>query len=80
MVPRIVAAVKFPVLASGGMPPGPGCLRRSPWGPRGSNGHPFVATAEARAHDAYKQALASATPGDTMIIKRTLGMPGRVLA
>ena len=57
-------------------------LRAAGVGPGGEvvvQANTFVATAEAQAHDAYKQALAAAAPGDTMIIKRTLGMPGRVL-
>jgi len=40
----------------------------------------FVATVEARASVAYKQALAAATPEGTMLIKRSIGQPGRVLA
>jgi len=39
----------------------------------------FVATAEARAHPAYKQALVAAAPEQTMLIKRSIGQPGRVL-
>ncbi len=39
----------------------------------------FVATQEAQAHRAYKQALLEAAPEDTMLIKRSLGQPGRVL-
>jgi len=39
----------------------------------------FVASIEAQAHAAYKQALTTAQPADTMLIKRSLGMPGRVL-
>ena len=80
MVPRVVAAVRIPVLASGGIATGAGLLAALALGAEGVEmGTRFVATAEAHAHDAYKQALAAAAPGDTMIIKRTLGMPGRVL-
>ena len=80
MVPRVVAAVKIPVLASGGIATGAGLLAALALGAEGVEmGTRFVATAEAQAHAAYKQALAAAAPGDTMIIKRTLGMPGRVL-
>ncbi|WP_174890531.1 nitronate monooxygenase family protein [Roseicella sp. DB1501] len=80
MVPRTVAAVRIPVLASGGIATGAGLLAALALGAEGVEmGTRFVATAEAQAHAAYKQALAAAAPGDTMIIKRSLGMPGRVL-
>src|SRR4051812_10999692 len=80
MVPRTVAAVKIPVLASGGIATGAGLLAALALGAEGVEmGTRFVATAEAHAHSAYKQALAAAGPTDTMIIKRSLGMPGRVL-
>ena len=39
----------------------------------------FVATREARAHPGYKAALAAAGPADTVVVKRSLGIPGRVL-
>lgn len=81
MVPRTVAAVKIPVLASGGIATGAQMLAALALGAEGVEmGTRFVASTEARAHDTYKQALAAAQPADTMIIKRTLGMPGRVLA
>ena len=81
MVPRVVAAVKIPVLASGGIATGAGLLAALALGAEGVEmGTRFVATDEAQAHPAYKQALADAGPQDTMLIKRSLGMPGRVLA
>ncbi len=81
MVPRVVAAVRIPVLASGGIATGAGLLAALALGAEGVEmGTRFVATDEAQAHPAYKQALADAAPQDTMLIKRSLGMPGRVLA
>lgn len=81
MVPRVVAAVKIPVLASGGIASGAGLLAALALGAEGVEmGTRFVATEEAQAHPAYKQALAAAEPANTMLIKRSLGMPGRVLA
>lgn len=81
MVPRTVAAVKIPVLASGGIATGAGLLAALALGAEGVEmGTRFVASAEAQAHANYKQALVMAAPTDTMLIKRTLGMPGRVLA
>ena len=80
MVPRTVAAVKIPVLASGGIATGAGLLAALALGAEGVEmGTRFVASAEAVAHANYKQALVGAVPGDTMLIKRSLGMPGRVL-
>ncbi len=81
MVPRVVDAVKIPVLASGGIADGRGLLAALALGAEGVEmGTRFVATVEAQAHAAYKSALASARPEDTMIIKRTMGQPGRALA
>jgi enoyl-[acyl-carrier protein] reductase II len=80
MVPRVVAAVSIPVLASGGIATGAGLLAALALGADGVEmGTRFVATPEAHAHDAYKQALAAAQPAETMLIKRSLGQPGRVL-
>jgi enoyl-[acyl-carrier protein] reductase II len=40
----------------------------------------FIATQECvHAHETYKEALLQATETDTVIIKKTLGTPGRVL-
>jgi NADH:quinone reductase (non-electrogenic) len=81
MVPRVVSAVRIPVLASGGIADGRGLLAALALGAEGVEmGTRFVATTEARAHENYKQALAGARPEDTRIIKRSLGIPGRVLA
>lgn len=80
MVPRVVRAVSIPVLASGGIADGAGLLAALALGAEGVEmGTRFVASAEARAHPAYKQALVEAQPGDTAIIKRSLRQPGRVI-
>ncbi len=80
MVPRVVAAVKIPVLASGGIADGRGMLAALALGAEGVEmGTRFVATHEARAHEAYKQALAHSLPDDTTLIKRSIGQPGRAL-
>ncbi|MDB5413417.1 MAG: 2-nitropropane dioxygenase [Rubritepida sp.] len=80
MVPRVVRAVAIPVLASGGIASGAGLLAALALGAEGVEmGTRFVATVEAHAHANYKQALVAADPAGTMIIKRSLGMPGRVL-
>jgi enoyl-[acyl-carrier protein] reductase II len=80
MVPRVVRAVSIPVLASGGIADGAGLLAALALGADGVEmGTRFIASVEARAHPAYKDALAAAQPGETAIIKRSLRQPGRVL-
>lgn len=80
MVPRVVQAVSIPVLASGGIATGAGLLAALALGAEGVEmGTRFVATIEAQAHANYKQAILAADPAGTMIIKRSLGMPGRAL-
>jgi enoyl-[acyl-carrier protein] reductase II len=80
MVPRVVRAVGIPVLASGGIADGHGLVAALALGAEGVEmGTRFVATAEARAHPAYKDALVAALPEHTMLIKRSIGQPGRVL-
>ncbi|MBS7812468.1 nitronate monooxygenase [Roseococcus sp. XZZS9] len=80
MVPRVVRAVSIPVLASGGFADGAGLLAALALGAEGVEmGTRFVATVEAHAHANYKEALVAAQPAGTMIIKRSLGMPGRTL-
>ncbi len=80
MVPRVVRAVSIPVLASGGIADGAGLLAALALGAEGVEmGTRFVATAEAEAHANYKQALVASGPDATMVIKRSLGMPGRAL-
>lgn len=80
MVPRVVRAVSIPVLASGGIATGQGLLAALSLGAEGVEmGTRFVATREAQAHANYKQAILDAEPSGTMIIKRSLGQPGRAL-
>lgn len=80
MVPRVVDAVSIPVLASGGIADGRGLVAALALGAEGVEmGTRFVATREARAHPAYKDALVAAGPEATMLIKRSIGQPGRVL-
>ncbi len=80
MVPRVVRAVSIPVLASGGIADGRGLVAALALGAEGVEmGTRFVATREAAAHPAYKQALLDAQPEGTMLIKRSIGQPGRVL-
>lgn len=80
LVPRVVDAVKIPVLASGGIGDARGFAAALALGAEGIEmGTRFVATQESLAHPAYKQALVAAGETDTVLIKRTIGQPGRVL-
>src|SRR5579885_2478329 len=80
LVPRVVEAVKIPVLASGGIADGRGLAAALALGAEGVEmGTRFVATRECRAHPAYKQALVAASETDTAVIERSLGRPARVL-
>ena len=79
-VPMVVDAVGIPVLASGGIVDGRGLAAALALGADGIElGTRFVATREAAAHERYKAALLAAQPEDTLVIKQSLGMPGRVL-
>lgn len=81
LVPRILESVSIPVLASGGIGNGRGFAAALAMGADGIEmGTRFVATQECIAHDAYKQALVDAQENQTVIIERSLGTPGRVLA
>lgn len=81
LVPRVLESVRIPVLASGGIGEGRGFAAALAMGADGIEmGTRFVATQECIAHDAYKQALVAARETDTLLIERSLGTPGRVLA
>lgn len=81
LIPRVVDAVSIPVLASGGIGDGRGLLAALSLGAEGIEmGTRFIATKECvHAHETYKQALVEGKETDTVIIKRTLGAPGRTL-
>ncbi len=81
LTPRVADAVSIPVLASGGIGDGRGLLAALALGAEGIEmGTRFVATKECvHAHDVYKRAIVEGTETDTVIIKRSLGAPGRVL-
>ncbi len=80
LVPRVVDAVRVPVLASGGIGDARGFVAALALGAEGIEmGTRFVATRECLAHSSYKQALVDAMETDTVVIERTIGRPGRVL-
>lgn len=80
LIPRVVDHVQIPVVASGGIADGRGFLAALALGAEGIEmGTRFVATKECIAHMAYKQALVEAQETDTVVIKRSIGAPGRVV-
>jgi enoyl-[acyl-carrier protein] reductase II len=80
LVPRILDAVKIPVLASGGVADGRGFAAALALGADGIElGTRFVAVQESNAHPTYQQALVEAKETDTVIIERAIGRPARVL-
>lgn len=81
LTPRVVDSVSIPVLASGGIGDGRGLLAAFALGAEGIEmGTRFIATQECiYANKKYKQAILNSNETDTVIIKRTLGAPGRVL-
>lgn len=81
LIPRVVDAVSIPVLASGGIGDGRGLVAALALGAEGVEMVTrFIATKECvHAHERYKQALLESAETDTVVIKRSLGAPGRVL-
>ncbi|KPD01306.1 Nitronate monooxygenase [Geobacillus sp. BCO2] len=82
LIPKVVDSVSIPVIASGGIADGRGLMAALALGAEGIEmGTRFIATKECvHAHPAYKEMILNATENDTVIIKRSLGAPGRVLA
>ncbi|AUI35965.1 2-nitropropane dioxygenase [[Bacillus] caldolyticus] len=82
LIPKVVDSVSIPVIALGGIADGRGLMAALALGAEGIEmGTRFIATKECvHAHPAYKEMILNATENDTVIIKRSLGAPGRVLA
>lgn len=80
LIPRVVESVNIPVIASGGIADGRQILAALALGAEGVEmGTRFIATQECIAHAAYKEAVVRGQETDTVVIKRSLGAPGRVL-
>ena len=81
LVPRVVESVSIPVIASGGIGNGKGLLAALALGAEGVEmGTRFIATKECvHASERYKEDILGAKETDTLVIKRTLGAPGRTL-
>jgi NADH:quinone reductase (non-electrogenic) len=82
LTPQVVNAVSIPVIASGGIGDGRGLMAALSLGAEGIEmGTRFIATKECvHAHQVYKQALIEGDENDTVVIKKSIGAPGRVIA
>lgn len=82
LVPQVADAVSIPVIASGGIGDGRGLMAALSLGAEGIEmGTRFVATKECvHASELYKNRLVKGTENDTVVIKRTIGAPARVIA
>jgi len=78
LVPRIVEAVKVPVIGGGGISDGRGFLAALALGAQGVIiGTRLLATQEAPIHPRVKEALVQASELDTMLVLRSLGATHR---
>lgn len=82
LIPQVVDAVSIPVIASGGIGDGRGLMAALSLGAEGIEmGTRFIATKECvHANELYKHALVNGTETDTVVIKRSLGAPARVIS
>ncbi|MED4226148.1 nitronate monooxygenase [Neobacillus cucumis] len=82
LIPQVVDAVSIPVIASGGIGDGRGLMAALSLGAEGIEmGTRFIATQECvHAHEEYKRKLVEGAEYETIVIKRTLGAPGRAIA
>ncbi|MBN8191618.1 nitronate monooxygenase [Bacillus sp. NTK074B] len=82
LIPRVVDAVKIPVIASGGVGDGRGLMAALSFGAEGVEmGTRFIATKECiHASEVYKRALIEGEESGTVVIKRSLGAPARAIS
>lgn len=82
LIPQVVDSVNIPVIASGGFGDGRGLMAALALGAEGIEmGTRFIAVKECvHAHELYKKALVSGSENDTVVIKRSIGAPARVIA
>lgn len=80
LTPQVAEELEIPVIASGGVVDGKGLMAALSLGAEGVEmGTRFIATKEVQAHHHYKQAILAAGEEDTVVIKKSLGAPGRAL-
>jgi len=80
ILPEIVASVKLPVIAAGGIVDGQGIAKALRLGASGVQmATRFVASVECTVADMFKQMYLKARPEDVTLIKSPVGMPGRAI-
>ena len=80
LVPAVVDAVDVPVLAGGGLADGRGLVAALSLGAQGCwLDTRFIATAEARAHQAYKERIAETDSAGTVVTRAHSGKPCRLI-
>lgn len=81
LIPQVVDSVSIPVIASGGIGDGRGLMAAMCLGAEGIEmGTRFIATKECvHASEVYKKALVEGIETDTVVIKRSIGAPGRAI-
>jgi len=80
LVPAVVDAVDVPVLAGGGLADGRGLAAALAFGAQGVwMGTRFIATAESRSHDNYKQRIADTDVAGTIVTRAHSGKPCRLI-
>ncbi|GEK35147.1 nitronate monooxygenase [Kurthia sibirica] len=81
LTPRVVDCVSIPVIASGGIGDGRGYAAALALGAQGIEmGTRFINTVECvHAASSYKEQIVAANESDTVVIKRSIGGPARVL-
>ncbi|MFC4353691.1 NAD(P)H-dependent flavin oxidoreductase [Chryseomicrobium palamuruense] len=81
LIRKVAQSVSIPVIASGGIADGYGVMAALALGAEGVEmGTRFIATKECvHASEAYKEAILQASEQDTVVIKRSIGAPARVL-
>jgi enoyl-[acyl-carrier protein] reductase II len=80
LIPQIVDAVGIPVLAAGSIVDGRGLAAALAFGAQGAwMGTRFIASHEARAHEAYKKRITEIDASDTRVTKSYSGKPMRVI-
>ncbi|MHB0975909.1 MAG: NAD(P)H-dependent flavin oxidoreductase [Candidatus Aquicultorales bacterium] len=80
VLPKIVEAVKIPIIAAGGVLNGFDIFRAMKEGASGVQmGTRFAVSQESNADLAWKQACVDAKPEDVVLIESPVGLPGRAL-
>lgn len=80
ILPEVVEAVSIPVIAAGGILTGEDIARAINMGASGVQmGTRFVASDECDAPLAFKQKYVNATNEDTLLVKTTVGLQGRII-